>query len=90
MTEAPTQHPKEADELITFVVTVHDRQSIGYIVLKLEALGLDVERVVKRTGVLGGRGPSWLLSKIRELPGVKTARAEHGFQLPPMHDSIPE
>lgn len=90
MTKAATQHSKEADELTSFIVTVHDRQSIGNVVVKLEALGLDVERVMKRTGVLGGRGPSRLLPKITALPGVKTARAEHGFQLPPMHGSIPQ
>ena len=39
--------------MASFIVTVHDREAIGSVVLKLEALGIDVERVMKRTGVLG-------------------------------------
>lgn len=71
-------------------MTVHDRKAIGSIALKLEALGIDVERVMKRTGVLGGRGPIRLLPKITALPGVKHAREEHGFQIPPLRGSIPQ
>lgn len=71
-------------------MTVHDRKAIGSIALKLEALGIDVERVMKMTGVLGGRGPIRLLPKITALPGVKHAREEHGFQIPPLRSSIPQ
>jgi hypothetical protein len=77
-------------ELTSFIVTVHDRKVIGIVVLKLEAPGIDVERVMKRTCVLGGRGPVRLLPKITALPGVKHAREEHGFKLPPLHGSIPQ
>ncbi|MBA4044710.1 hypothetical protein [Blastomonas sp. CCH8-A3] len=79
-----------AEELTSFIVTVRDRDAIGSVALKLEALGIDVERVMKRTGVLGGRGPVRLLSKITALPGVKHAREERRYQLPPLHDSIPQ
>lgn len=71
-------------------MTVHDRNAISNVALKFEALGIDVERVMKRTGVLGGRGPMRLLPKITALPGVKHAREEHGFQLPPLPGSIPQ
>ncbi len=39
--------------MASLIVTVHDREEIGSVALKLEALGIDVERVMKRTGVLG-------------------------------------
>ncbi|WP_086740484.1 hypothetical protein [Erythrobacter colymbi] len=71
-------------------MTVHDRNAISSVALKLETLGIDVERVMKRTGVLGGRRPMRLFPKITALPGVKHAREEHGFQLPPLHGSIPQ
>jgi hypothetical protein len=71
-------------------VTVHDRNAIGSVALKLEALGIDVERVMKRAGVLGGRGPMRLLPKITALPGVKQAREGHGLQIPPLRGSIPQ
>jgi|TARA_R110000868_G_C10959996_1_gene768424 hypothetical protein len=90
MAKPATQRANTAEELTSFIVTVHDRDAIGAVALKLEALGIDVERVMKRTGVLGGRGPVRLLPKITALPGVKHAREEHGFQLPPLHDSIPQ
>lgn len=76
--------------MASFIVTVQDREAIGSVVLKLEALGIDVERVMKRTGVLGGCRPMRLLPKITALPGIKHAREEHGFQLPPIHGSIPQ
>ncbi|MEW5999837.1 MAG: hypothetical protein ACOY4P_07290 [Pseudomonadota bacterium] len=90
MTKSATQRANKPDELTSFIVTVNDREAIGSVALKLEALGIDVERVMKRTGVLGGRGPIRLLPKITALPGVKHAREEHGFQLPPLHGSIPQ
>lgn len=90
MTKSATQRANKPDELTSFIVTVNDREAIGSVALKLEALGIDVERVMKRTGVLGGRGPIKLLPKITALPGVKHAREEHGFQLPPLHGSIPQ
>lgn len=90
MTKSATQRANKPDELTSFIVTVNDREAIGSVALKLEALGIDVERVMKRTGVLGRRGPIRLLPKITALPGVKHAREEHGFQLPPLHGSIPQ
>jgi hypothetical protein len=90
MAKPATQRANTAEGLTSFIVTVHDRDAIGAVALKLEALGIDVERVMKRTGVLGGRGPVRLLPKITALPGVKHAREEHGLQLPPLHDSIPQ
>jgi len=90
MAKPATQRADKDEELTSFIVTVHDREAIGNVALKLEALGIDVERVMKRTGVLGGRGPVRLLSKITALPGVKHAREERGFQLPPLHGSIPQ
>lgn len=90
MGKPATQQTKKANELTSFIVTVHDREAIGSVALKLEAMGIDVERVMKRTGVLGGRGPIRLLPKINALPDVKHAREEHRFQLPPLHGSIPQ
>lgn len=90
MAKPVTQRKNKAEELTSFIVTVHDRDAIGSVVLKLEALGIDVERVMKGTGVLGGRGPVRLLPKITALPGVKHAREEQGFQLPRLHGSIPQ
>lgn len=90
MGNTATKRANKTDELTSFIVTVHDREAIASVALKLEALGVDVERVMKRTGVLSGRGPVRLLSKITALPGVKHAREEHGFQLPPLHGSIPQ
>ncbi len=90
MTKSATQRANKPDELTSFIVTVNDREAIGSVALKLEALGIDVERVMKRTGVLGGRGPTRLLPKITALPGVKHACEEQGFQLPPLHGSIPQ
>jgi len=90
MGNTATKRANKSDELTSFIVTVHDREAIAGVALKLEALGVDVEQVMKRTGVLGGRGPVRLLSKISALPGVKHAREEHGFQLPPLHGSIPQ
>jgi len=90
MAKPVTHRKNKAEELTSFMVTVHDRDAIDSVALKLEALGIDVERVMKRTGVLGGRGPVRLLPKITALPGVKHAREEHGFQLPSLHDSIPQ
>ena len=90
MAHSVTQRAKKPEELTSFIVTVHDRDAIGSIALKLEAIGIDVELVMKRTGVLGGRGPVRLFPKITALPGVKHAREEHGCQLPPLHDSIPQ
>jgi hypothetical protein len=74
MAKPVTHRKNKAEELTSFMVTVHDRDAIGSVALKLEALGIDVERVMKRTGVLGGRGPVRLLPKITALPGVKHAR----------------
>ena len=62
----------------------------GHSIASLQALGLNVERVMKRTGVLGARGATSLLQQIAALPGVKHVRAEHEFQLPPLHDEIPQ
>lgn len=90
MTKAAAQHSKEADGSTSFIVKVHDHEAIGAAVLKLEALGIDVERVMKRTDVLGGRGPGRLLPQIAALPDVKHVRTELGFQLPPMHEGIPQ
>lgn len=90
MAKTATQRANKPEELTSFIVTVNDREAIGSVALKLEALGIDVERVMKRTGVLGGRGPVRLLPKIAALPGVKHARQEHEFQLPPLHGSIPQ
>lgn len=78
------------DEPARFIVTVNDREAIGSLALKLQALGIDVERVMKRTGALAGRQPIHLLPKITALPGVKHARDERRFQLPPVHGSIPQ
>jgi hypothetical protein len=71
-------------------VTVHDRDAIGSVALKFEALDVNVERVLKRTGVLGGRGPMRLLAKIAALRGVKDAPEEREFRLLPLHESIPQ
>jgi hypothetical protein len=90
MAKPVTQRKNKAEELTSFIVTVHDRDAIGSVALKLEALGIDVERVMKRTGVLGRRGPVRLLPKITALPGVKHAREEQGFKRPPLHGSIPQ
>jgi len=90
MGNTATKRANKSDELTSFIVTVHDREAIAGVALKLEALGVDVERVMKRTGVLGGRGPVQHKTKISALPGVKHAREEHGFQLPPLHGSIPQ
>lgn len=69
---------------------MHDRGAIGRVALKLEALGVDVERVMKRIGIIDGRGPAGLLPKITALSGVKHAREEREFRLPPLHESIPQ
>lgn len=81
---------QSTDEQASFIVTVRDSRSIDNMVFELEALGLNVERVMKRTGVLGVRGATSLLQQIAALPGVKHVRAEHEFQLPPLHDEIPQ
>lgn len=78
------------DEQASFIVSVRDSRLIDDMVFELEALGLNVERVMKRTGVLGTRGATSLLQQIAALPGVKHVRAEHEFQLPPLHDEIPQ
>ena len=54
MAKTATQRANKPEELTSFIVTVNDREAIGSVALKLEALGIDVERVMKRTGVLGG------------------------------------
>jgi hypothetical protein len=90
MDKAVPARLEQADEPTRFIVTVNDRDAIGKVARKLETLGIAVERVMKRTGVIGGRGPARLLSEITALPGVKHVREEHGFQLPPMHESIPQ
>lgn len=81
---------QSTDEQASFIVTVRDSRLIDDIVFELEALGLNVERVKKRAGVLGVRGATSLLQQIAALPGVKHVRAEHEFQLPPLHDEIPQ
>mgnify|MGYP007020381711 CR=1 FL=1 len=81
---------ESTDEQASFIVTVRDSRLINDIVFELEALGLNVERVMKRAGVLGVRGATSLLQQIAALPGVKHVRAEHEFQLPPLHDEIPQ
>jgi hypothetical protein len=81
---------QSTDEQASFIVTVRDSRLIDDIVFELEALGLNVERVMKRAGVLGVRGATSLLQQIAALPGVKHVRAEHEFQLPPLHDEIPQ
>lgn len=81
---------QSTDEQASFIVTVRDSRLIDNIVFELEALGLNVERVMKRAGVLGVRGATSLLQQIAALPGVKHVRAEHEFQLPPLHDEIPQ
>lgn len=78
------------DELTSFIVTVGDRELIGEVVLKLEALGFEVERVMKRTGVVGGHGPGNLLGRIARLQNVKLVRADRRYQLPPLDGSIPQ
>ncbi len=90
MDKAAPARLEQADGPTRFIVTINDREAIGKVARKLEAIGMDVERVMKRTGVIGGRGPARLLSAITALPGVKHVREEHGFQLPPMHGSIPQ
>lgn len=81
---------QSTDEQASFIVTVRDSRLIDDIVFELEALGLNVERVMKRAGVLGVRGATSLLQQIAALPGVKHVRAEHEFQLPPLHGEIPQ
>lgn len=81
---------QSTDEQASFIVTVRDSRSIDNMVFELEALGLNVERVMKRAGILGVRGATSLLQQIAALPGVKHVRAEHEFQLPPLHDEIPQ
>lgn len=81
---------QSTDEQASFIVSVRDSRLIDDMVFELEALGLNVERVMKRTGVLGARGATSLLQQIAALPGVKHVRAEHEFQLPPLHDEIPQ
>ena len=66
--------------MASFIVTAHNRDVIGSVALKLEALDIDVERVMKRNDVLGGSGPIRLLPKITALPGIKHVREDHGFQ----------
>ena len=78
------------DEQASFIVAVRDSRLIDDIVFELDALGLNVERVMKRAGVLGVRGATSLLQQIAALPGVKHVRAEHEFQLPPLHNEIPQ
>jgi hypothetical protein len=90
MDKAAPRRSEQADEPTRFIVTVNDREAIGKVARKLETLGITVERVMKRTGVIGGKGPHHLLGEITALPGVKDVREEHGFQLPPMHESIPQ
>ena len=81
---------QSTDEQASFIVTVRDSRSIDNMVFELQALGLNVERVMKRAGVLGVRGATSLLQQIAALPGVKHVRAEHEFRLPPLHDEIPQ
>ncbi|MEE4211648.1 MAG: hypothetical protein V2I43_20570 [Parvularcula sp.] len=76
--------------MASFIVTAHNRAAICSVALKLEELDIDVERVMKRNGVLGGCGPMRLLPKITALPGIKHVREDHGFQLLPVHGSIPQ
>ena len=89
ISKSATERANKPEEFTSFIVTVHGREAIGNVALKLEVLGIDVERVMKQTGILGGRGPVRLLPKITALPGVKDAREEHGFQVPPLRGSIP-
>lgn len=78
------------DEQASFIVTVVDPQVMDEVAIAIKALGLNVERVMKRTGVLGVRGATSLHHQIAALPGVKHVRAEHEFQLPPLHDETPQ
>lgn len=78
------------DEQASFIVTVGDPQVMDEVAIAIKALGLYVERVMKRTGVLGVRGAASLLQQIAALPGVSHVRAEYEFQLPPLDDEIPQ
>jgi NifB/MoaA-like Fe-S oxidoreductase len=71
-------------------VKVRDRESINEIVSDLNALGFHVERVMKRVGVVGGRGPACLAREMATVPGVELVREEGSFQLPPLHGALPQ
>lgn len=88
--KARTQRMETPEEQASFIVTVRDRRLIDDVAIQLKALGLNIERVMKRTGVLGARGAASLIQQIAALPGVKHVRAEHEFKLPPLHDQIPQ
>lgn len=81
--------PRSAD-VMNFVVQVEDRSATAEIASELEAMGLNVERVLARVGVVGGSGPKSLEGEMLHLKGVKGVRAEGAFRLPPMDGRIPQ
>ena len=81
---------EQAYELTSFIVTVIDREAIDKVALKFEALGIDVARMMQRTGMIGCRGPGHLLSAIIALQSVEHVRGEQEFQLPPLNESVPQ
>lgn len=75
---------------VRYVIKVDKDHSVEGVADGLRARGLEIERVLKRFGIVGGHGPSNLRTALSGTPGVSSVREEGSFQLPPMNGAIPQ
>ncbi len=82
--------PHHPDKHVTFIVQVKDQAQTENVANALRAKGLNIERVLRSVGIVGGTGPKALHEAISAVPGVGRVREEMSFQLPPFDDRVPQ
>lgn len=77
---------------VDVLVTVEQdrRADMDTVVKSLEEKGLREVRKVPRSRAITGTGDSSHLESLKSVDGVAEVRPQRGFQLPPMHEDIPQ
>lgn len=74
-------------DMIIQVSSGHDVRAVAD---RLREAGVQVERELVRTRVVGGKVPRSLLGQLEKIPGVKMVRKPEPFGLPPFEENIPQ
>jgi hypothetical protein len=79
-----------AADHVDMMVQVSEGHDVSVVAQRLREAGVEVERELPRTGIVGGKGPRALIARLGAIPGVKRVRTSEPFQLPPFSDEIPQ
>jgi hypothetical protein len=73
-----------------YLVEVSDSRRVEAVTADLKEIGVHVQRIMPRLGMIDAHGPAAAFQAIRKVPGVNGVREDGYFQLPPFDERIPQ